>query len=215
MPIAWKTRLFAAVIGRGDIDRYVTKCLRCGDMCLDAPESNNSLCIPLERSCAAITGTQGISSSSNSSMAAHASISGPPPSFPPPFAQHSALVWPFLWQLSHSTSRFGPPFFLPFFWESALSASSWDFGLPRLRPSHSFQRMRLSTQAIRRTTQVESPSQSRRTRCLGYSFPLPPAALEGSSACQYDRHSCSTFVQGLQSVPHAFGGGVPLDSGED
>src|ERR1700741_361564 len=61
----------------------------------------------------------------------------PPPSSPPPFAQHSALVCPFLWQLSQSTSRLSRGFLLPFFWVSTLNASSWDLVFLRVRLSSS------------------------------------------------------------------------------
>ncbi len=47
---------------------------------------------------------------------------GPCPSLLPPFAQHSALMWPFFLQLKHSMSRLLAFFFLL---ASALKASSW------------------------------------------------------------------------------------------
>ena len=112
-PIAWKTLLFTAVIRWALIGRYVTNCLWNGDIWHDAPESYNLLCASVAP-CAAMIGTWGVaSSSSRSSTVNHTSILGdcllveatlllspsflglhlgPPPSLPPPFAQHLDLV---------------------------------------------------------------------------------------------------------------------------
>src|SRR5216683_5827980 len=55
---------------------------------------------------------------------------GPWPSLPPPLAQQSAFMWPFLWQLWHSTLHLSLSFLLL---ESMAKASSFE-SLPSLPP---------------------------------------------------------------------------------
>src|SRR6266851_6691618 len=55
---------------------------------------------------------------------------GPWPSLPPPLTQQSAFMWPFLWQLWHSTLHLSLSFLLL---ESTAKASSFE-SLPSLPP---------------------------------------------------------------------------------